>query len=84
MNIRELFLGLVKDCESVISCRMSPKQKADLVNFMKQYNRDKVVLAVGDGANDVSMITQSHVGVGISGMEGGQAVSASDYSISEF
>ena len=84
MNIRELFLGLVKDCESVISCRMSPKQKADLVNFMKQYNRDKIVLAVGDGANDVSMITQSHVGVGISGMEGGQAVSASDYSISEF
>ena len=51
---------------------------------MKNYNSDKVVLAVGDGANDVSMITQAHVGVGISGMEGGQAVSASDYSINEF
>ena len=83
-NIRELFLGLVNDCDSVISCRMSPKQKADLVNFMKQYNGDKVVLAVGDGANDVSMITQAHIGIGIAGMEGGQAVSASDYSISEF
>ena len=59
VNIRELFLGLVKDCESVISCRMSPKQKADLVNFMKQYDSKKVVLAVGDGANDVSMITQA-------------------------
>lgn len=63
---------------------MSPKQKADLVNFMKKSQPDKVVLAVGDGANDVSMITQSHVGVGISGMEGSQAVSAADYSISEF
>ena len=43
-----------------------------------------MTLAVGDGANDVAMITQSHVGVGISGMEGSQAVSASDYSINEF
>ena len=42
------------------------------------------MLAIGDGANDVSMITQAHVGVGISGMEGGQAVSAADYSILEF
>lgn len=57
MNIRDLFLALVKDCASVISCRMSPKQKADLVSFMKQHRSDKVVLAVGDGANDVSMIT---------------------------
>ena len=57
MNIKELFLALVKDCDSVISCRMSPKQKADLVNFIKQQSSNKVVLAVGDGANDVSMIT---------------------------
>lgn len=84
MDYKDLFLSLVKDCKSVISCRMSPKQKADLVTFMKQYNADKVVLAVGDGANDVSMITQAHVGVGISGCEGSAAVSAADYSISEF
>ena len=63
---------------------MSPKQKSDLVTFMKQYNPDKVVLAVGDGANDVAMITQANVGVGISGLEGSQAGSAADYSISEF
>ena len=51
---------------------------------MKQADTSKHLLAVGDGANDVSMITKADVGVGISGMEGSQAVSASDYSISEF
>jgi len=51
---------------------------------MKQHNPTKTVLSVGDGANDVAMITQAHVGVGIAGMEGSQAVSASDYSINEF
>ena len=51
---------------------------------MKNYNRDKVVLSVGDGANDVSMITQAHVGIGIRGMEGSQACSASDFSIGQF
>ena len=83
-NVKDLFLGLIKDCQSVIACRMSPKQKSDLVKFMKYNNPSKTVLAVGDGANDVAMITQAHVGVGISGMEGSQAVSSSDYSISEF
>ena len=42
------------------------------------------MLSVGDGANDVSMITQAHVGVGIAGQEGSQAVSAADYSVNEF
>ena len=39
---------------------------------------------LGDGANDVSMIQQADVGVGISGLEGRQAVMASDYAISKF
>ena len=56
-TIKELFLSLVTGCKSVISFRMSPKQKADLVNFMKQSRPEKIVLAVGDGANDVAMIT---------------------------
>jgi phospholipid-transporting ATPase len=43
-----------------------------------------VVLAIGDGANDVSMIQAAHVGVGISGQEGLQAARSADYSISQF
>ena len=83
-NIRSMFLALVSGAKNVIACRMSPKQKADLVKFMKTARPDKTVLAIGDGANDVSMITQADVGVGVAGLEGSQAVSASDYSINEF
>ena len=41
-------------------------------------------LAIGDGANDVNMITSAHVGVGIKGLEGQQAARAADYSMGEF
>jgi len=51
-------------------CRVSPKQKADVVLMIRQACPDAVTLAIGDGANDVTMITEAHVGVGISGMEG--------------
>ena len=47
-------------------------------------NLDSLTLAIGDGANDVSMIQAADVGVGISGEEGMQAVNASDYSIAQF
>jgi len=47
-------------------------------------NLKACTLAIGDGANDVSMIQQAHVGVGISGHEGMQAVMSSDYAISQF
>jgi phospholipid-transporting ATPase len=43
-----------------------------------------VTLAIGDGANDVNMITEAHVGIGIKGLEGQQAARASDFSIGEF
>lgn len=42
-----------------------------------------ITLAIGDGANDVSMIQMAHVGVGISGNEGLQAANSSDYSIAQ-
>jgi len=43
-----------------------------------------VTMAVGDGANDVSMILEAHIGVGIYGEEGMQAVQASDFAVGEF
>uniref|UniRef100_A0A6I8PPN7 Phospholipid-transporting ATPase n=1 Tax=Ornithorhynchus anatinus TaxID=9258 RepID=A0A6I8PPN7_ORNAN len=46
--------------------------------------RRAVTLAIGDGANDISMIKTAHIGVGISGQEGMQAVLASDYSFAQF
>ncbi|KAM5329762.1 phospholipid-transporting ATPase FetA-like [Glossophaga mutica] len=70
-------------CQGVICCRMTPLQKAQVVELVKRYTK-WVTLAIGDGANDVSMIKAAHIGVGISGQEGTQAVLNSDFSFSQF
>lgn len=70
-------------CESVICCRVSPKEKADVVRLVKN-NLHKITLAIGDGANDVNMIQEAHIGIGIYGQEGMRAVQASDYALPEF
>lgn len=44
----------------------------------------RITLSIGDGANDVGMIQAAHVGVGISELEGMQAVMASDFAIPQF
>jgi phospholipid-transporting ATPase len=79
----EEFLNLGRACRSVICCRVTPLQKALVVRVVKQ-SEQKVSLAIGDGANDVSMIQEAHVGVGIFGREGTQAARASDYAIHQF
>ena len=68
----------------VIACRLSPKQKAEVVRMIREHHPAKATLAIGDGANDVSMITEANIGVGIQGNEGNQAVSSSDYALSRF
>ncbi|OWR50842.1 putative phospholipid-transporting ATPase ID [Danaus plexippus plexippus] len=82
-KLEEKFLDVVLKCRSVICCRVTPLQKAMVVELIKK-SRKAVTLAIGDGANDVSMIKAAHIGVGISGQEGMQAVLASDYSIAQF
>ncbi|KAJ5066837.1 putative phospholipid-transporting atpase [Anaeramoeba ignava] len=77
------FLTLAQSCMAIICCRVSPLQKALVVKLVKD-NVNAMTLAIGDGANDVSMIQASHIGIGISGQEGMQAVLASDYSIAQF
>lgn len=79
----EAFYNLAQKCQSVICCRVSPLQKATIVKTMRKKAK-KMTLAIGDGANDVGMILEANVGVGISGKEGRQAVLASDYSFSQF
>uniref|UniRef100_A0A670ZU41 Phospholipid-transporting ATPase n=1 Tax=Pseudonaja textilis TaxID=8673 RepID=A0A670ZU41_PSETE len=82
-GIRQYFLDLALSCKAVICCRVSPLQKSDIVEMVKKQVK-VVTLAIGDGANDVSMIQTAHVGVGISGNEGLQAANSSDYSIAQF
>lgn len=80
-RITKQFLKLACSSSVLIACRMSPKQKADIVRLIIANNPSVITLAIGDGANDVNMINAAHIGVGISGVEGQQAVSASDYAI---
>ncbi|XP_071847551.1 probable phospholipid-transporting ATPase IA isoform X3 [Apostichopus japonicus] len=82
-SVKTDFLTLARSCKSVICCRVTPLQKAELVELVKQYVK-VVTLAIGDGANDVGMIQAADVGIGISGNEGLQAANSSDYSIAQF
>uniref|UniRef100_A0A146LDE3 Phospholipid-transporting ATPase n=1 Tax=Lygus hesperus TaxID=30085 RepID=A0A146LDE3_LYGHE len=82
-DLKQDFLHLCLSCKSVICCRVSPMQKAEVVELVTSQT-SSVTLAIGDGANDVAMIQKAHVGVGISGVEGLQAACASDYSIAQF
>ncbi|XP_044255942.1 phospholipid-transporting ATPase IA isoform X12 [Tribolium madens] len=82
-ELRTDFLQLCISCKVVICCRVSPMQKAEVVEYVTKFTKT-VTLAIGDGANDVAMIQKAHVGVGISGAEGLQAACASDYSIAQF
>ena len=78
-----LFSKICTKCTSAILCRASPKQKAKLVKLIKKID-GAITMAIGDGANDVGMITESNVGIGIQGYEGTQAARASDFSINQF
>jgi magnesium-transporting ATPase (P-type) len=82
--LTKLFLDLTLNSQAVICCRVAPKQKALVVRMIKKNIRGAITLSVGDGANDVSMILEADVGVGIYGEEGSQAAMASDYSCGEF
>ena len=66
------------------ACRARKDQKAKLTRLVREGNREVVTLGVGDGANDVEMIRAAHIGVGIIGKEGTQAVNNADYAISQF
>lgn len=82
-NLTKPFLKLTKYCNSVLCCRATPLQKAYIVKVVKEELKMRT-LAIGDGANDVSMIQTADVGIGISGQEGMQAVMAADFALSRF
>ncbi|XP_043717420.1 putative phospholipid-transporting ATPase 9 [Telopea speciosissima] len=82
-DVKNKFLDLALGCASVICCRSSPKQKA-LVTRLVKVGTGTTTLAIGDGANDVGMLQEADIGVGISGVEGMQAVMSSDFAIAQF
>jgi len=80
----KLFLSLAIQVDTVICCRASPSQKASLVSAIRHKVRNAITLAIGDGANDIAMIQEAHLGIGVTGKEGLQAARVSDYSIAQF
>ncbi|KAL9045932.1 MAG: hypothetical protein Q9214_001109, partial [Letrouitia sp. 1 TL-2023] len=83
-TLKELFMDLAIQVDSVICCRASPSQKSGLVHAIRKKVGHAITLAIGDGANDIAMIQEAHVGIGITGKEGLQAARTSDYSIAQF
>ena len=82
-NCEKDFFETAMLAPSVVCCRCSPTQKRIIVKTIKKYT-DARTAAVGDGGNDVAMIQEADVGIGIVGKEGLQASLAADYSIMEF
>ncbi|GAA6040867.1 hypothetical protein JCM8097_007756 [Rhodosporidiobolus ruineniae] len=82
-NLKPMFLELTTQCNAVVCCRVSPSQKALTVKLVKD-GKNAMTLAIGDGANDVAMIQEAHIGVGIAGLEGAQASMSADYAIGQF
>jgi phospholipid-transporting ATPase len=78
-----IFVKIVEKCKTAICCRATPLNKASLVELMRKKFK-MVGLAIGDGANDVTMIQKAKVGIGIAGKEGSQAKQASDYCLQRF
>ncbi|OWK13662.1 ATP10D, partial [Cervus elaphus hippelaphus] len=82
-SLQKQFLELTARCQAVVCCRATPLQKSEVVKLVRSRLR-VMTLAIGDGANDVSMIQVADIGIGISGQEGMQAVMASDFAVSQF
>ncbi|CAO2639725.1 Phospholipid-transporting ATPase VD [Lemmus lemmus] len=82
-SVQRQFLELTSLCQAVVCCRATPLQKSEVVKLVRNHLH-VMTLAIGDGANDVSMIQVADIGIGISGQEGMQAVMASDFAISQF
>ena len=61
---RSVLTEVAQQCQAVVCCRMSPIQKAEVVKLVKDFPDHPLTAAIGDGANDVSMIQEAHIGLG--------------------
>jgi phospholipid-transporting ATPase len=81
---KNLIYDLGRASQSCVCCRLTPLQKRNLVDVVRIKDKRTITLAIGDGANDVPMISGAHLGIAVRGKEGAQAVQVSDVAISQF
>lgn len=82
-TLKKIFFKLGFLAASCVCCRVTPAQKSEVVKLAKNYGK-WITLSIGDGANDVSMIQEAHIGIGISGKEGTQAAQSADFVLHQF
>ena len=82
--LKKEFCDICLKCDAVLCCRMTPAQKAEVVKLVKNTRAKPMTAAIGDGANDVSMIQEAHVGLGIFGKEGRNAARSADFAFAKF
>jgi phospholipid-translocating ATPase len=82
-NFETTFAKISSLLPTVVCCRCTPQQKADVTKLLKSFTKERIC-CIGDGGNDVSMIQAADIGVGIIGKEGKQASLAADFSITQF
>uniref|UniRef100_A0A5K4FA05 Phospholipid-transporting ATPase n=1 Tax=Schistosoma mansoni TaxID=6183 RepID=A0A5K4FA05_SCHMA len=87
-TLRKTFLNLCLHLTTVLCCRLTPLQKASVVQLVRsgfsEFGVTPITAAIGDGGNDVAMLLQANIGIGVYGKEGKEAVRASDYAIPQF
>ncbi|XP_055911136.1 phospholipid-transporting ATPase IF isoform X2 [Eupeodes corollae] len=83
-DLPEKFRDVSIRCQAVLCCRLSPLQKSEVVSLIKTSSQNYNTAAIGDGANDVSMIQEAHIGIGIIGKEGRQAARCADFALARF
>ena len=83
-ELTEKFLTVAQYASTVLCCRASPFQKSQVVRKIKKFDSEAITLAIGDGRNDISMLMEANIGIGIFGEEGNSAAEAADFAIGEF
>lgn len=83
-DLPDRFREVTTKCVAVLCCRLSPLQKSEVVSLIKKGKENYITAAIGDGANDVSMIQEAHIGIGIMGKEGRQAARCADFAFAKF
>jgi phospholipid-translocating P-type ATPase (flippase) len=85
-NLRRDFCDFIKQSRALLFCRVTPLQKSKIVRLLQSSHDDaaRVVLAVGDGANDAGMLQAADIGVGVIGVDGKHAATVADVAVGSF